>query len=533
MAQPVTVRRVAADVLACGLVVAALVAPDDPARLGPAAFLRIPVEALAGVALVLVLPVRARRIVAAVAGAFLGVLTLLKIADLGFRQAFDRPFSLVFDWSFAGPALSLLGGAARVAVVAGAVLAVVALVLLTTWAAVRLARVAADHRTVSARVVAVLAVAWIAAALTGLPPASRTTAALAYREVRAVAADLADRREFAAQMAADAFRDTPPDRMLTALRGKDFLLTFVESYGRVALDAPSVTALLDSGTERLRAAGFSARSAFFTSPTSGGGSWLAHSTVESGLWVDNPQRYRTFAGSDRLTLSGAFARAGWRTVSVQPENSADWPEGRVYRFGDIYDSRNLGYRGPAFSYAAMPDQFTLSAFHRLEMTPGHPPLMAEIDLVSSHWPWAPLPRLVDWTAVGDGSSFAPTGPSVDEVWSSPERVRAAYGDAVEYSLSALISYAETFADDNLVLVFLGDHQPNTSVTGEGAGREVPVTVLARDPAVLARISDWGWPEGLRPTETAPVWPMNTFRDRFLTAFGPEVSAGLAPGAGPG
>ena len=32
--------------------------------------------------------------------------------------------------------------------------------------------------------------------------------------------------------------------------------------------------------------------------------------------------------------------------------------------------------------------------------------MAEIDLVSSHTPWAPLPRMVDWTSVGDGSVFA-------------------------------------------------------------------------------------------------------------------------------
>ncbi len=514
-----TARRVAADVFACVLVVAALVVPNNLALFGPATLLRIPVEAVAGVALVLVLPPRGRRIVASVAGAVLGVLVLFKIADIGFHRAFDRPFSLVFDWSFAGPALSLLGGFARVAAVAGAVLAAVTLVLLTTWAATRLARLAADHRMVSARVVAVLAVVWIAAALTGLPLASRTTAALAYREVRAVASDLADQQEFAAEMATDAFRDTPPERLLTSLRGKDFLLTFVESYGRVALDDPGVAALLDSGSDRLRAAGFSARSAFLTSSTSGGGSWLAHSTMESGLWVDNQQRYRTFVGSDRLTLSGAFARAGWRTVNVQPENGADWPEGAVYRFGRLYDGRNIGYRGPNYSYAAMPDQFTLSAFHRDEMTPGHAPLMAELDLVSSHWPWAPLPRMVDWGAVGDGSTFTHTGPSVDEVWSDPARVRAAYGDAVEYSLSALISYVETFGDDNLVLVFLGDHQPNTSVTGEGASRDVPVTLVARDPAVLDRITGWGWQDGLRPGPDAPVWPMSAFRDRFLTAFG--------------
>ena len=29
--------------------------------------------------------------------------------------------------------------------------------------------------------------------------------------------------------------------------------------------------------------------------------------------------------------------------------------------------------------------------------------MGEIDLTSSHTPWAPLPTMIDWEDVGDGS----------------------------------------------------------------------------------------------------------------------------------
>ncbi|NIH83687.1 sulfatase [Amycolatopsis granulosa] len=528
MADAVTVRRVTGDVLACGLVFAALALPDTLVGARPAAFLVLPAEAVAGAALMLVLPPRARRVTAAVAGALLGVLTLLKIADIGFSQAFGRPFHPVLDWGFAGPALSLLGGAARIGTVVGAAFGALTLVVLTTLAATRVARAAGEHRRITARVVAVFAVAWTAAALAGLPLASHTTSALAYRDVRGATADLADRREFAAAMATDAFRATAPAGLLTALRGKDVLLTFVESYGRVALADPGVDALLDSATNRLQAAGFGARSAFLTSSTTGGGSWLAHSTLESGLWVDNEQRYRTFVTSDRLTLSGAFARAGWRTVSVQPENAAAWPEGAVYRFDRLYDGRDLGYSGPGFAYAAMPDQFTLSAFQRAELAPGHPPVMAEIDLVSSHWPWTAVPRLLGWDDLGDGTVFAS---ATDRPAGGP----AGYDEAVRYSLSALISYVETYGGDDLVLVFLGDHQPDASVTGPGADRDVPVTLVARDPAVLARISGWGWTPGLRPAAAAPVWPMSAFRDRFLTAFGPQLSAvpARAPAAGPG
>ncbi len=32
---------------------------------------------------------------------------------------------------------------------------------------------------------------------------------------------------------------------------------------------------------------------------------------------------------------------------------------------------------------------------------------------------------------------------------------------------------------------------------------------------------WGWQDGMRPGPDAPVWPMDAFRNRFLTAYGPQ------------
>ncbi len=171
----------------------------------------------------------------------------------------------------------------------------------------------------------------------------------------------------------------------------------------------------------------------------------------------------------------------------------------------------------------MPDQYTFSALQRAELAPGHAPLMAEITLVSSHTPFTPIPRLIDWNDVGDGSVFgratARQGGPASSVLRSPTRLRTAYRQSIEYSLSTLISYVEKYGDDNLVLVFLGDHQAAPIITGAGASRDVPITIVAGDPAVLDRISGWGWQEGLRPGPRAPVWRMDAFRDRFLTAFG--------------
>jgi hypothetical protein len=110
-------------------------------------------------------------------------------------------------------------------------------------------------------------------------------------------------------------------------------------------------------------------------------------------------------------------------------------------------------------------------------------------------------------------------------------VRAAYGQSIEYSLSALLSFVERYGDDNLVLILLGDHQPATVVSGDGATHDVPVSIVARDPAVMDRIEGWGWQDGLRPGDAAPLWRMDAFRDRFLSAFGPASPTSAESHAG--
>jgi hypothetical protein len=321
--------------------------------------------------------------------------------------------------------------------------------------------------------------------------------------------------------------------LLTGLRGKDVLFVFVESYGRVAVQgssfSPGVDAVLASGTEQLDEAGFSSRSAYLTSPTFGAISWLAHSTFQSGLWVDSQRRYDVLVTSSRLTLSRLFARAGWRTVADVPANNRDWPQGVFYDYDHVYDSRNVGYQGPRFGYPTMPDQYTLDAFHRLELEREHRrPVMAEIDLITSHAPWSRTPRMIDQSAVGDGSVYDGMPeqlPSERDIWPSPKRVQAAYGESIEYSLNALVSFVTTYGDDDLVVVALGDHQPATIVSGEDAGHDVPITIITRDQTVLDRISGWDWNQGMRPAHDAPVWRMDGFRDRFLAAYGPGGDTG--------
>jgi hypothetical protein len=532
---PVVARLV--TVSAAMVVFVTLVLPYGVTSLPPASFARIPIEGVVGIVVLVVLPPRPRRVVAVLGGVLLGLLTVLRLVDLGFNTVLSRPFNLVSDWMLFGDAEGFLeSSVGRAGAIGAAVLAVVlvaAVLVLAALSVLRLARVAAGHRATVVRGATAVGAVWVVLALTGVqflsfvPVASRTVVGLAYHRTLETRAEIADRDQFARQSRVDAFHDVPGDQLLTSLRGKDVVLTFVESYGRTALQDPKVGAVLDAGTEQLAAAGYSARSAYLTSPVAGAGSWLAHGTLLGGLKINSQQRYDQVVGSDRLTLTKAFQRADWRTVNVMPDTTESWPEDRFFGLDKTYAYKDLDYHGPHFSWATMPDQYALSYFQRTEYAkPGRGPLMAEIVLVSSHAPWQPLPQMVDWNDVGDGSVFnSMIGkgdvPKTVIFRSDPAKVRANYLQSIRYSLSTLISFVTKYGDKNLVLMFLGDHQPYSVVTGGTANRDVPVTIVAHDPAVLDRISGWGWQDGLRPDQHAPVWPMDSLRDRFLTSFGPE------------
>jgi hypothetical protein len=355
----------------------------------------------------------------------------------------------------------------------------------------------------------------------GVSIASTSAAGLAVQEVDAVQADLRDRARFNASLDDDPYRSTPGNRLLAGLHGKDVLLVFVESYGKLAVDgspfSPDIDSVLDAGTQQLDADGFSSRSGWLTSSTFGGASWLAHATLQSGVWVNSQGRYDQLVKSDRVTLTRAFGRAGWRTVSDVPSDNRAWPEGySFYHFDKLYDRRNVGYRGPKYAFASMPDQYVMLALQRLELAKtGRPPIFAEIDLVSSHTPWTRIPPLIDWSQVGDGSIFNRL--PVDKVGVTD--TKKGYATSIKYTLRALFSFVQHYGRKNTVLIVLGDHQPSRVVSGSRPGHDVPISIIAHDPAVMSRIADWGWVDGMRPDSTAPVWLMSAFRNRFLQAFG--------------
>ena len=180
--------------------------PTITSQLTPAAFVRIPVEGLALVAVALVLPAWPRRIVAAVAGILFGLLTVLKILNTMFYLEVGQTFNPVLDWSDIPPAIGVVRDAigatltniALVAVLLGLILVIGAI----TASAIHITTVAARHRRAAVRALAALTAVWALCAglslqlVPGSPVASTSAAGLVVTQVHDTQIALRDQRRF-------------------------------------------------------------------------------------------------------------------------------------------------------------------------------------------------------------------------------------------------------------------------------------------------------------------------------------------------
>jgi hypothetical protein len=465
-----------------------------------------------------------------VLGLVLGIALIIRIADLVAFEIFARSFDPVLDAYLWADGMNLLRGALGAFGATLFMLLLLAFASSLLWLSVRaLAVLQASLQARSRPMVVFLTAALLLSCswrLVGLPRTTTYFSDQLREHAERTLTSWQDLREFRTALVEHPLVELPPASAFAALKGKDVAIVFVESYGHTALTnelfAPTLEAVLRQRETTLAASGFGMRSAWLQSPTVGGLSWLAHATALSGLWVDSQLRHDTLMRSEWPTLNRLFQQAGWRTVGLMPAITQPWPESRYYGYDQLYAAQDLGYRGAPFNWVTMPDQYVLSAFQRLERTAKpRKPVMAEIALISSHAPWTPIPQLVPWEEVADGTVFslqALAGPSPEEVWRDDVRIRDHYRQAVAYALDNLLSWVETYGDEDLVVLILGDHQPAPLVSRDTENHEVPVHLIAQDPAVLEAIAGWQWREGLLPDDAAPHWRMDALRDQFISAF---------------
>ena len=538
-----TLRSILAAMLAVVILDLLLIQPNHPAAVAWDALLLFPLELPA--ILLALLALGASRAGVALRLALVATLTIivvLKTADFVMFTSLNRGFNPLGDMPlvryFYDLIVGNLGHAATIAAVVGAMLVIAGLAAALWWAMRVWSRLLLPRPLPA--LAAVAAVAAVGFVITDVGakmgrwstpfsyPGTAFTTRVAVERIEIAQQTIADLRVFRAAAKNDPFAGQAG---LFDLLDRDVIVVFVESYGRTSLDTPLYADLhretLTNAQTQLEALGLAMSSTLLASPTQGGQSWLAHSTFASGLWIADQTSYRAALSSGRSTLFHLAGQSGFHTAAVMPQITLNWPEAQFMGFETILAEADLGYAGQPFNWITMPDQFTFAAMDRLlrNQRSDDRPFFIQMALGSSHAPWVPVPEVIDWNALGDGTVFDPLVAASDPprvVWQDNNRVRAQYRLAVDYALQTVFAYAALHADNPPLMIIVGDHQAAGFIALDDRPH-VPMHIVGPQPLVDL-LSDANFTPGLVPPETTPVRRMDLMRAHILQALSSRLIA---------
>ena len=460
-------------------------------------------------------------------GLFL-VLRLIRIGDTVVPMYLDRPFNLYIDSGYLYGLYDLLNTSSRrgdfLLLATGATLAALGFCLLT-WYTCRWAAIVLTNDRMRFSFLGVSSLLLGAALVWGWQPAKPLALVRLGQEIRSIHQQIEQQRAFVARLEQTAKeRSAGPAATLNGLGGADVLVFIIESYGRVVFSQPQhqqvMAATMNDFGRILAQHGFEAVSSYLLSSTYGGESWLAHGTLESGVRVENDLEETALLRSSLEPMASIFHKNGYRTVSVMPGTRFAFPQGAYFGYEQDYYAWHFDYKGPAFGWAPMPDQFVLDWVRRREfITPGKP-IFARYALISSHALFnIQPPYIADWETIGDGSLYNTREPVFFPTeWSDLKNAGEAYLRSLDYEFDILGDYLAQYVTADTLIIILGDHQPNLQLTGPGESWSVPVHIISRNPRLLAPFRKRGYTDGLLPAQPLPHAGMETFFPGFLHDF---------------
>jgi hypothetical protein len=309
-------------------------------------------------------------------------------------------------------------------------------------------------------------------------------------------------------------------------RKPDVQLLLVESYGRLLITDPEAGPAwreqITDLEQRLRAKGWDMVSAFSRAPISGGRSWLAEGTLLTGIYVRFEAIFQHLVSDISKTpnLVSYLDSQGYETIVLAPKVRPRPGVELINRYN--YDQQigaiELDYHGPRYGWGIIPDQYSLEHTQENVLSKVEGPLFFNFHMVSSHAPWQVIPEIQDdWRSIETGENpeghdeqFRLATPG-EEMISRMRRYQRknpqymwmgyadalkvdAYAAAVKYDLELLTRYLEGMERDAIVII-MGDHQPPI-LSREDSSFDVPIHILARDPALLEEFREQGFVDGL-------------------------------------
>jgi hypothetical protein len=296
---------------------------------------------------------------------------------------------------------------------------------------------------------------------------------------------------------------------LALLKGADFKLFFLESYGAVTYDNAAMKLALSEDRANLllqaQKAGLTVVSAFVTSTTFGGGTDLAHMALLTGIDTRDPIRHDILLTTNRPTLIRHFNARGYESFGFYPGLDWEWAEGAFFGYQHLIDARAVRYEGPNIGYWKIPDQIALAKFNSLHpITSDSKQRLFLFASSTSHSPFQPVPPYqADWSRMLSRTPFEKG--DIDRIERSKTNwldMTPGYTGMMAYNFKWLSGYFAQKPEREFAMLALGDHQPTSNITGENASWDVPVHFFTSRPELLRRLQAVGFESGLYPKRKA-------------------------------
>ncbi len=321
------------------------------------------------------------------------------------------------------------------------------------------------------------------------------------------------------------------------MRKPNIYLIFVESYGSVLYRRPdyrqAYTALLSDLEAQLQAHNWHVASALSEAPTWGGGSWMSYTSTLFGLRVDTHPQFLalldTYQAAAYPDLGHYLKSQGYEYVRLS-SLSVELDEKEWLRYKNFYgvdqwlDYSDLNFNGLHFGWGpAPPDQYALYYAHETVLKPLDKPFFFFFITQNSHYPWIPLPEVVDdWQTLNEPADpiDIPLPDPMPHQWK-----RQNYLNSINYELRFLTDYILKASDDDSIFIIIGDHQPQ-QVSRRSDSFDTPVHILSRDGAFVEALLDYGFAPGLAVEEVTANLKHEGFYSMFVRVLLAQYGQGI-------
>lgn len=285
-------------------------------------------------------------------------------------------------------------------------------------------------------------------------------------------------------------------------------LLAIESYGQVVFSDDSMRMVivpeLNKMENRLVKAGWNNVSALSVSPSFGGKSWVAYSSILFGFNFKNQGTYDALFNMPELyefpSWPNVLRAQGYKSIrlnSLPPADLVDVPWEQYSKFYNIdhwIKFQDLDYHGKRYGFGpAPPDQFSFNKAMEL--------LKAEQQSIfffflnqNTHHPFSsPNKAVEDWKTLNDPNE----GEEESGIGFLGTPDKSSYITAINYQFEYISQYILNHADSTDIFILIGDHQP-PFVSNPKDGMACPVHIISKYPDFNTNLIQNGFIPGMVP-----------------------------------